>query len=77
MRTLCQLANKIVTNAIARFNETEFVTAEPLPEAYFDAKTSSMIHQFEEDVSRYRVGGENERFTRDLFHLELGDSPSD
>lgn len=58
MGTLCQLANEIVANAISRFNEMEFVSAEPLPEAYFDAQTSLMIHQFEEDVSSYKVGGE-------------------
>ena len=59
MRTLCQLANETVANAIARFNEMEFVSAEPLPEAYFNAQTSLMIHQFEEDVSTCscKVGG--------------------
>jgi hypothetical protein len=57
MRTLCQLANETVANAIATFNKTEFVSVEPMAEAYFNAQTSLIIQQFEDHVSCHIVFG--------------------
>jgi len=50
MRILCQFANETVTNALIVFNNTQFVTNEPLSIENFVIKTSALIGQFERRV---------------------------
>jgi hypothetical protein len=53
MQTLCQLASEMVTNALVVFNDTQFVSAEPLSDDNFDEQTTILIQQFQQQVRSY------------------------
>ena len=50
MGILCQFANETITNALIIFNNTPFVSNEPLSDENFAAQTSSLIADFEQQV---------------------------
>ena len=50
MKVLCEFANETVTNALAVFIHSQFVSTNPLTTEYFNQTTSSLIHPFIEQV---------------------------
>jgi hypothetical protein len=50
MRILCQFANETITNALTVFNDTQFISNEPLSAKTFNTQTSSLIAEFEQQV---------------------------
>ena len=50
MQNLCHLANETVTSALMTFDNTPFVSTEPLSSDNFGSQTSFIIQQFEEQV---------------------------
>ena len=51
LKTFCDAAIEIVTNAVEVFNETNFVSARPLAQDDFNAQTSALFTQFKQQVS--------------------------
>ena len=50
MRILCQFANETVTSALIVFNNTQFISNEPLSNKTFEMQTSSIIAEFKQQV---------------------------
>jgi hypothetical protein len=50
MRILCQFANETITNTLTIFNNTPFVSNEPLSATTFDTQTSTVIAEFKQQV---------------------------
>lgn len=68
LRSLCQLAVKTVANAIATFNKTKFVSAEPMFKAHFNAQTSLIIQQLQENVSNSMISAKDRHM---LYRIPL------
>jgi hypothetical protein len=67
MRILCQFANETITNALTVFNDTQFISNEPLSAAIFDAQAFSLIAEFEQQV-RHNI---LEKFFIKFLYLDI------